>query len=221
MKTSTEQLQDSPSESPDGVAILTKAERVQLLYCEQRIEAGMASFKEVGRALASVRNGKLYRDAHSSFEAYLQERWHMGRTYAYNLMQAAEIAAEVSAIADIQTESHARELAKVEPEKRAEVIQEAAKEGPVTAKKIKEAAKRVEVQAEEPEPPARIQIHTPDDLESMDYRASLAAQSVIGLAREKLSVSGMGAKQFRIMADSLFGEAERLAAVADDMEGAK
>lgn len=66
----------------------------------------------------------------------------MSRPRAYEMMQAAEIAGEMSAIADTipANEGQARELARVEPERRADVWQEAVAMhgGNVTAAKVRE-----------------------------------------------------------------------------------
>jgi hypothetical protein len=107
---------------------LTTIEANRLAYLERDIAEGMAHFMRVGLALAEINRSKLYRSTHSSFEAYLTERWGISRGHAYRLMGAADVVAELSPTGDTEmptTERQARELGKVEPEKREEVWKEA------------------------------------------------------------------------------------------------
>jgi hypothetical protein len=50
----------------------------------------MGVFFDVGRALLTIREGRLYRASHSSFEAYCHDRWGFGRSYASRVIGAAE-----------------------------------------------------------------------------------------------------------------------------------
>ncbi|NJL33925.1 MAG: hypothetical protein HC893_08770 [Chloroflexaceae bacterium] len=52
---------------------------MELERCEQIIERGLKTFFEVGAALVRVRDLKLYRVEHRTFEAYCQERWGIER----------------------------------------------------------------------------------------------------------------------------------------------
>jgi hypothetical protein len=69
---------------------LTENETDALEACEGILERGLATFFEVGNALVRIRENKLYRATHSTFEAYCQERWNIGRSYAWRVMGAAE-----------------------------------------------------------------------------------------------------------------------------------
>ncbi len=74
----------------------------------------MHTFVEVGQALAEIRTAKLYKDTHSTFEDYCQERWSMSRAFAYDTIKSARVVGQLSAIADTATpatEAVARELA--------------------------------------------------------------------------------------------------------------
>jgi hypothetical protein len=105
---------------------------------ESVIERGQKTFVEVGEALRKIRDGRLYRQAgHATFADYCQARWAMKRAYAYSLIGASE----VSAIADISTESQARELRKVPVAHRAEVMEQVRETGkPITAAVIRKVA---------------------------------------------------------------------------------
>lgn len=70
---------------------LTYCERAALLECEKTIRASLRTFFEVGRALHEINRRKLYRETHSTFSAYCQDKWKMGRFYAYRLMNAAKV----------------------------------------------------------------------------------------------------------------------------------
>jgi uncharacterized protein (DUF2252 family) len=66
---------------------------------EAIIRAGRRSFLDVAAALIRIRDykgGLLYMERYGSFEAYCQERWEFGQSYAYRLMGAAQIVAELS-----------------------------------------------------------------------------------------------------------------------------
>lgn len=109
----------------------------RLIALEQTIETGRKTFVEVGLALSEIRDARLYRSDFDTFEAYCKSKWNWERAHAYRLIDAAGVVKQIamSPIGDkIKTESQARELAKVEPAKRVEVLEKAAESGPVTAK---------------------------------------------------------------------------------------
>lgn len=107
---------------------------------EQTIEAGRKTFVEVGLALAEIRDSKLFRSDFDTFEAYCQSKWKMGRRYANLLIESSAVVKSLPMGTIVPTEGQARALSKVEPAKRVEVLTKAAESGPVTAKKIHEAA---------------------------------------------------------------------------------
>jgi hypothetical protein len=121
---------------------------VQLADLETVIERGLGTFVEVGDALAAIRDGRLYRSTHSTFEDYCQERWGFSRPRAYEMIHASEIVSSLSAIADTpapRTESQARALAplKANPEQMAAAMTAAteATAGRPTAAAITQAVK--------------------------------------------------------------------------------
>lgn len=89
-----------------------------LAACEQIIDRGLTTFIEVGQALLRIRDERLYRDGHDTFEDYCRERWSMSRKRAYDFVAAAEVTAELSPIGDTQppNEAVARELAPLRDE---------------------------------------------------------------------------------------------------------
>lgn len=67
---------------------LTVNESVELTTQEQIIQRGLGSFVAVGNALLVIRDAKLYRESHGTFEAYLSERWKMSIRHADRMMVA-------------------------------------------------------------------------------------------------------------------------------------
>lgn len=61
------------------------------------IGRGLATFVEVGTALAEIRERRLYRDSHGDFDSYCRERWGFGRSYADRQIAAARVVAELPA----------------------------------------------------------------------------------------------------------------------------
>ncbi len=136
---------------------LNTIERRDLRNAETAIKKGQLTFVEVGNALLTVREGKLYRESHKTFEAYCKDRWGFERRHAYRLIGAAAVADEMSPIGHkIKNESQARELGNVPEEDRVQVLEQAteATDGKPTAKAIREAAEQIvepEEEAEEEE----------------------------------------------------------------------
>jgi hypothetical protein len=112
----------------------------RLAELEKLIAKGQKTFVEVGLALAEIRALRLYKREFSSFREYCQKKWGWSKSYAYDIIQSAEVARslpeKVSAMAD--TERQVRELRKAPPAERAGIVQAIVDEGkPVTAKEIK------------------------------------------------------------------------------------
>ena len=124
---------------------LSPAEHRALWNCENVIEKAQQTFLDVATALAIIRDGRLYRETHSTFEDYCREKWGWGRAYCYQIIGGADavksLPPEMSTMVDNQRQ--ARELAKVDPENRVEVLQAVSEAGPVTAKAIRQAAQTI------------------------------------------------------------------------------
>jgi len=121
---------------------LTTVEERKLAQMEAIIDDGLKGFIAVGVALRTISEEGLFRNNHDSFEAYLRDKWNLGRSYAYKLMQGAEVATRIEGV---ENECQARELAKV-PFTDQQKVMDRAKENAellgrdVIAKDIKEAA---------------------------------------------------------------------------------
>lgn len=84
---------------------LTQSEADDLAAHEATIRAGLDTFRAVGRALLVIRDERLYRATHATFEAYCLDRWTMSRPAAYRLVDAAEVLQIVSPMGDTQPEN--------------------------------------------------------------------------------------------------------------------
>lgn len=115
---------------------LDLAQSTRKAALEKIIGDGIQTFRAVGEALSEVKNGKLYADEFETFEEYLLEKWQIGRTRGYQLMEAAGAARNVSKYFDTPNETVAREIAKAGPKtqiKVAKVLAKVSTEKRVTA----------------------------------------------------------------------------------------
>ena len=103
---------------------LTQADTARLMELESVIERGRKTFIEVGYALAMIRDQRLYRQTHATFEAYCAEQWGWTRQRSYQLMNAASVVKLLPAgmSTRVDNEATARELAKLEPKEREKVL---------------------------------------------------------------------------------------------------
>ena len=134
------------------LAILDATERADLATCEGVIDRGLRTFVEVGTALLTIRDRRLYRREHATFEDYCQERWGMARRTTDRLIAAAGVVTNLQLETPLQTrpigpicndspilpttESQARPLTQLPPDVQPVVWQravETAPEGKVTA----------------------------------------------------------------------------------------
>ena len=95
---------------------LTKPERIQLEELETVISNGIQTFAEVGNALLAIREAKLYRAEHGTFEAYCLKRWGFNSSRARQLIGAAEIVDTLKSVTTVtppQSERVVRPLTKL------------------------------------------------------------------------------------------------------------
>ncbi len=124
---------------------LSKTELSRRAELERTIRQTKGAFVACGSALAEIRDAKLYRSTHGTFEAYCSEVWGWTRRRAYQLIDAAEIVKALPEKCEprFTNERQIRALADVPEDKRSEVLEEAAKGEKLTAKKIKQAGEKV------------------------------------------------------------------------------
>jgi hypothetical protein len=105
----------APYAAADGAGELTARERADLAACEGALDHLRVAFAAAGKALQVIRDARLYRDAHPTFEDYVGQRWDMSRAPAYRLIAAWPLAERLSPIGDIN-EGQVRELLPVAAE---------------------------------------------------------------------------------------------------------
>jgi len=127
--------------------VLTNDEQDELDGLEQTIERNLASFLEIGRALITIRDKRLYRpgaarNGYDTFEAYCRERWKFSKTHANRFIESTKVIKNLTPIGVIpENEAQARPLAKLPPEQQQEAwdkVVETAPDGKVTAKHVEE-----------------------------------------------------------------------------------
>lgn len=136
---------------------LTPVEKEALADYEVTITRGLNTFYEVGAALMAIKTQKLYRAEYRTFEEYCAEKWHIGHSRAYQLIEAAAIKENLSTTVDIlpENERQMRELKGLEPDQQRQVWAKAvdtAPKGKITAQHIKD-VRQQEIPMPEPEPP--------------------------------------------------------------------
>jgi hypothetical protein len=143
---------------------LNKAELSQLRECEAVIERGQKTFIEVGNALATIKEGKLYKAHYKTFEKYCKDKWGYTKSHAYRMIESAQVVENLSPMGDKnskggvtlpKTEREARPLAQLEtPKEQAKAWAEVVKESEKTGEPITAAAVEAVVERHLPPPPA-------------------------------------------------------------------
>ena len=185
--------------SPQGQTGLAAPEQAELQALEQVVSSGLAKFIEVGNALARIREARLYRASHATFEEYCRERWHLDKRYANRIIQASEVAANLGPIGPVPTnEAQVRPLASLPPAQQREVWTEAtatAPGGKLTAQHVQATVDRiapkdppvlptdeaVDVELSPPPPPPRIK--SPNVLDGCAPEGTKVKGSAAGYGR--------------------------------------
>ena len=127
--------------------VLSIDERNELERCEIVIKQGLETFIEVGQALLTIREKRLYRLEFGTFEDYCRGKWGIVQQTATRYIRAFEVVSNLESepIGSLlpQTESQARPLTQLQPEIQREawkeVVQQAEQTNqPITAAKVQE-----------------------------------------------------------------------------------
>jgi hypothetical protein len=79
--------------APEAAIVpLTPDEQTTLRECETDITENLQSFVTIGLRLQQIRDQRLYRETHESFEAYCREKLDIGRSHGNHLIRASEAA---------------------------------------------------------------------------------------------------------------------------------
>ncbi|MBW4596262.1 MAG: hypothetical protein KME46_25990 [Brasilonema angustatum HA4187-MV1] len=110
--------------------LLTLEEQHLRLHLERKVER---AFYEAGKALMELRDRRLYRSTHRTFEEYCRERFEYNRSRSYQLIDAATVMGnlqECPQIVDIfpTKEGQVRPLTKLQPEQQQQAWQQAVEE---------------------------------------------------------------------------------------------
>lgn len=96
---------------------LSKSEQSELARLCKVVDEGLTSFLAVGTALNEIKEKRLYRQSHETFDGFVKERWGMTGSRAYQLIDASKISKEVSTVVEetgieieLNSESQLREL---------------------------------------------------------------------------------------------------------------
>ena len=81
---------------------LTITENQTLENLESVIERGLNTFVDVGEALLTIRDERLYRSEYPTFEAYCNKRWGIKERRAYQLMDAAKVIDNIKSCTIVQ-----------------------------------------------------------------------------------------------------------------------
>jgi hypothetical protein len=136
---------------------LTEEEQRDLARREEYIEENLQTLFSVGKAFADIRDRKLYRESHRTFEEYCRERWQISRPRAYQLIDASIVQETVSTNVDKNmplptNESQTRALKKAPKEKQPELGEKAVKSNNGNAPTARQIIQVIETEFEEKKP---------------------------------------------------------------------
>jgi protein gp37 len=126
---------------------LTTTENSKLKQCETIIERGQKTFYEVGMALKTIRDARLYRSTHRTFEDYCRERWGFEKTTANRFITSSIVVENLTPIGvKPETESQLRPLTALKsPDEQREawtLAVDTAPDGKVTAAHVETVVKQ-------------------------------------------------------------------------------
>ncbi len=127
-----------------------ESEQIELTRLERIIEAGLAVWITVGRALREINTRKLYLLTHMSWAAYCEDRWKISRIHAYRMIEAMAIVDDLLPMGNgalPENERVARALGQVQAgEERRQVWEQATEEaapGSPTAADVERISQRL------------------------------------------------------------------------------
>ncbi|NJK49316.1 hypothetical protein HC931_15115 [Candidatus Gracilibacteria bacterium] len=141
---------------------LNDAEKVRLLELEAIVDRGLQTFYEVGQVLIEIRDRKLYRQTHKTFEAYCKENWSIAKRTAYQLISATKVVENLCAMAHkiLTNERQVRPLTKLPAAQQLEIWQKAVEispDGNPTAKIVERLVEEQEATNQNKKPSSEIE----------------------------------------------------------------
>lgn len=124
---------------------LTDDQRQLRDECIRDVKVGLLGFPKMISAAMQLRNDRLYRETHDSWELFCRDEFDMTPQYCNRLIAAMELKESLpeTLSGKITNESQAKALASVPKEFRSKVLSETAKSGPVTAASIKKQSETI------------------------------------------------------------------------------
>jgi len=192
-------------------------EAARLAELEAVVESGLQTFVAVGQALMEIRDARLYRESHETFEVYCRDRWGWTARRSNQLIAAAE----VGNMLPVANARQAAELAPLrdEPERMRDAWQEASSNGEPTALKVREAVQRVlPPVSEEAREKQRRWAATTNVLDGLAHfdRPAIAEQAEVEAALLDSSIAATRGQE--ITPERLRSAAAWLALLADSLE---
>lgn len=92
-----------------GPKPLSTAEKQMLATDEQHVQSHLESFAPAGNALREIRDKRLYRESHATFEDYCRKRWEMSKTQANRLIAAAQTVDNIASVTPPEITGHLKE----------------------------------------------------------------------------------------------------------------
>jgi len=105
--------------------LLSPIDRQTLRRLEKLIDDNIKAFLKCGNALKEIRDNKLYRETHKTFEAYCEDRFEFGKSQAYRLIDAADEMASIQHLPGseaITSVAQVSSIAKLKPEDKPSVL---------------------------------------------------------------------------------------------------
>lgn len=140
-----------------GAEFLSVEEETERLRLERQVER---AFYQAGLALQTLRDKKLYRSTHKTFQEYCQDRFGFAKSHSYRLINAVEIVDNISEkvpnwgqnetkLIFPTTESQVRPLKSLEPSLQRQAWTEAVEiaSGVPSAKIVREVVKQIQRQS--------------------------------------------------------------------------
>lgn len=104
--------------------LMSAVDSQRLVVLEAVVSTGLHAFVEVGKALAEIRDSKLYRLDYSNFKDYCSEVWGLEERRAYQILEASEVVEGLQKLKNfsvLPNESQARVLKSIPAETRPEI----------------------------------------------------------------------------------------------------
>lgn len=174
---------------------LTIVERNKLAELEEGIQrhldAAASNYFEAGNLLVQIRDNRLYKETHGTFEEYCRDKWTMTKTHANRLIGSAEVTDNLTPTGVIpKSERVVRPLTKLNPDQQREAWAKAiqtAPEGGVTARHVYKIVKDMTEEKKEPEkkkPILKLDVPQEPELISSKFQAAFEAM-VSAIKNEK------------------------------------